>query len=141
MKMRKQFPVLAAAAFALSIVAGGCAKEKSPPQPQPARKAIAGTGKNAAQKPHVKLFTGRIEALDAAAGTLTLKGPKGERRFQAHEKVREQLDGLKIGEKVIVKHVDEIALSILKPRTSRNALDRREKEGAVKEVAPVPQAE
>ena len=139
--MRKLFPVLAAAAFALSIVAGGCAKEKSPPQPQPAKKAIAGTEKKAAPKPHVKLFTGTIEALDAAAGTLTLKGPKGEMRFQVHEKVKEQLDGLKIGDKVIVKHVDEIALSIVKPRTSKNAQDRKEKEGAVKEVGPVPQAE
>ena len=139
--MRKLFPVLAAAAFALSIVAGGCAKEKSPPQPQPARKAIAGTEKNAAPKPHVKFFTGKIETLDAAAGTLTLKGPKGARRFQVHEKVKEQLDGLKIGDKVILKHVDEIALSIVKPRTSRNALDRKEKEDAVNEVGPVPQAE
>ena len=139
--MRKLFPVLAAAAFALSIVAGGCGKEKSPPQPQPARKAIAGTEKNAAPKPHVKLFTGTIEALDAAAGTLTLKGPKGEMRFQVNEKVKEQLDGLKIGDKVIVKHVDEIALSIVKPRTSRNALNRKEKEDAVNEMGPVPQAE
>ena len=79
--------------------------------------------------------------MDAAAGTLTLKGPKGERRFQVHEKVKEQLDGLKIGDKVIVRHVDEIALSIVKPRTSRNSLDRMEKEGTVKEVAPGPQAE
>jgi len=55
--------------------------------------------------------------------------------------VKEQLDGLKIGDKIIVKHVDKIALSIVKPRTSRNALDRKEKEDAVKEVGPVPQAE
>ena len=79
--------------------------------------------------------------MDETTGTLTLKGPKGERRFQAHEKVKEQLDGLKIGDKIIVKHVDEIALSIVKPRTSRYALYRKEKEDAVKEVAPVPQAD
>ena len=126
--MRKRFPVLAAAAFALSIVAGGCAKEKSPPQPQPARKAIAGTEKNVAPKLHVKLFTGTIEALDAAAGTLTLKGPRGERRFQVREKVKEQLDGLEIGDKVIVKHMDEIALTIVKPRTSKCALAWKEEE-------------
>ena len=89
----------------------------------------------------MKFFTGTIETLDAAAGTLTLKGPKGERRFQVREKVKEQLDGLNIGEKVIVKHVDEIALSIVKPRTGSNALERKEKEGAVKEVGPVSQAE
>ena len=139
--MRKPFPLLAAAVFALSIVAGGCAKEKSPPQPQPARKAIAGTEKNRAPKPHVKLFTGTIEALDAAAGTMTLKGPKGERRFQVHEKVKEQLNDLNIGDKVIVKHAEDIALSIVKPGTNINAQTSKEKEGAVKEVGPVPQAE
>lgn len=120
--MRILLPVLAAAVFALSIGAGGCAKEKAPPQPQPARKAIAGTEKNAASKPQVKFFAGRVEAIDAAAGTLTLKGPKGEMRFQIHQEGKEQLDGLRIGEKVIVKHVDEIALSIVKPRTTGNAL-------------------
>ena len=139
--MRIPFPIIAAAAFALSIVAGGCAKEKSPPQPQPARKVIEGTERNAAPMPHVKLFTGTIETLDAAAGTLTLKGPKGERRFQVHGKVKEQLDGLIIGDKVIVKHVDEVVLSIVKPRTSRNALDGKVKEDALKELGPVPQTE
>ena len=139
--MRKLFPVLAAAVFALSIVAGGCAKEKSPPQPQPARKAIAGTEKKAAQKPRVKLFTGTIEVLDAAAGTLTLKGPRGERRFQVHEKVKEQLDDLNIGDKVIVKHAEDIALSIVKPGANINAQTSKEKEGAVNEVGPFHQAE
>ena len=143
--MRKLFPVLAAALFALSIVAGGCAKEKSPPQPQPARKAIAGTEKKAAPKPHVKLFTGTIEALDAAAGTLTLKGPRGERRFQIHEKVKEQLDGLIIGDKVIVKHTDEMALSVVKPGANINDQTsnqtNKEKEDSLKEAGPVPQAE
>jgi len=141
MKMKKLFPVLAAAVFALSIVAGGCAKEKSPPQPQPARKAIVEPEKNAAPKPHVKFFTGTIEALDAAAGTLTLKGPKGERRFQVHEKVKELLDGLNIGDKVIVKHTDEMAFSIVKPGANKNAQTSKEKEDAVKEVGPIPQAE
>jgi len=139
--MRKPFPVLAAAVFALSIVAGGCAKDQSPPQPQPAKKAIAGTGKNAAPKPHVKLFTGTIEVLDAAGGTLTLKGPRGERRFRLHEKVKEQLDGLEIGDKVIVKHTNEMALSIVKPGANINAQTSKEKEGAVKEIGPVPPAE
>ena len=120
--MRKLFPVLAAAAFALSIVAGGCAKDKSPPQPQPAKKEIAGTEKKAAPKPRAKLFTGTIEELDEEAGTLTLKGPKGEMRFQTREKVKEQLDGLEIGDKVIVKHDGKTALSIVRPRTSKCAL-------------------
>jgi hypothetical protein len=126
--MRKLSPVLAAAAFAFSIVAGGCAGEKSPPQPQPAKKEAAATTKKAVPKPRAKLFTGTIEDLDEAAGTLTLKGPKGEMRFQTSKKVKEQLDGLEIGDKVIVKHSDQIALSIVKPRTSKSAMAWKEKE-------------
>ena len=128
--MRKLIAALAAAALALSIVAGGCAKDKSPPQLQPAKKesAVTVTEKKAAPKPHAKLFTGTIEELDEAAGTLTLKGPKGEMSFQAHEKVKEQLDGLEIGDKVIVKHYDKIAITIVKPRTSKCALAWKENE-------------
>jgi hypothetical protein len=75
------------------------------------------------------LFTGTIEELDQAAGTLTLKGPKGgERSFQAREKTKDQLDGLEVGDKVIVKHVDNIVLSIVKPRTSKYALPWNENE-------------
>ena len=140
--MRILFPILAAAVFALSIVAGGCTKEKSPPQPQPAGKAIVGTEKKVAPKPRVKLFTGTIEALDPSAGTLTLKGPRGERRFLVREKVKEQLDGLEIGDKVIVKHTDEMALSIVKPGANINpqtgTQTGKEKEGAVKAVGSVP---
>jgi hypothetical protein len=120
----KLYPMLAAAAFALLIVAGGCAKEKSPPPPQLAKKEIAGTKKTAVPKPRVKLFTGTIEALDEEAGTLTLKGPKGTMCFHVHEKERKQFDDLDIGDKVIVKHVDKIALSIVRPRTSKSALAR-----------------
>lgn len=128
--MRKLIAALAAAALALSIVAGGCAKDKSPPQLQPAKKesAVTVTEKKAAPKPRAKLFTGTIEELDEAAGTLTLKGPKGEMSFQAHEKVKEQLDGLEIGDKVIVKHYDKIAITIVKPRTSKCALAWKENE-------------
>ena len=74
------------------------------------------------------MFTGTIEDLDEAAGTVTLKGPKGEMRFKTREKGKEQFDGLEIGDKVIVKHVDNIVLSIVKPRTSKLALELKEKE-------------
>ena len=128
--MRKLIAVIAAAAFALSIVAGGCAKDKSPPQLQPAKKeaAVTVTEKKAAPKPRAKLFTGTIEELDEAAGTLTLKGPKGEMSFQTHAKVKEQLDELEIGDKVIVKHYDKTAITIVKPRTSKCALAWKENE-------------
>jgi len=139
--MGRLLSVLAAAAFALSIVAGGCAKEKAPSPPEPAKKESAAVETKTAPKPHVKLFTGTIEVLDAAAGTLTLKGPRGERRFQVHGEVKEQLDGLEIGDKVIVKHTDEMALSIVKPGANKNVQTSEEKESPVKVLGSVPQAE
>ena len=138
--MRKLFSVLAAAAFALSVVAGGCAKEKAPSPPEPAKKESAAIETKTAPKPRMKLFTGTIEVLDAAAGTLTLKGPRGERRFQVHEEVKEQLDGLKIGDKVIVKHTGEMARSIVKPGANINVQTSEEKESPRNVVDSVPQA-
>ncbi|HET7318319.1 MAG TPA: hypothetical protein VFK23_04190 [Nitrospirota bacterium] len=120
--LNKRYFMLAAVTFALSLLAGGCAKEKSPPQPQPAKQEIARPEKKAVPKPRAKLFTGTIEALDEEAGTLTLKGPKGTMRFHAHGKGKKQLDDLDIGDKVIVKHIDMIPLSIVRPRTSKSVL-------------------
>ena len=126
--MRKRFLVFVAAVLSLSIVAGGCAKDTSSPQPQPAKSADAVPVKKAVPKPRAKLFTGTIEDLDEAAGTLTLKGPKGEMRFRARDKVKDRLDDLEIGDKVIVKHINETALSIVKPRTSNCVMAWKEKE-------------
>jgi len=52
--MRELFSVLAAAAFALSIVAGGCAKEKAPSPPEPAKKERAAIETKTAPKPHMR---------------------------------------------------------------------------------------
>lgn len=116
--------MLAAVALALWIVAAGCTKEKSSPQPKLAKKEIEGTNQKAVPIPRVKLFTGRIEALDEEAGTLILKGPKGAMRFLANEKVKKHFEDLNIGDKVIVKHADNIALSIVRPRTGKSTLTR-----------------
>jgi hypothetical protein len=133
MKMRNLFSLLAAAAFDISIVAGGCAKEHAPsPSEQPAENESAAVGTKTAPKARVKLFTGTIAVLDAEAGALTLKGPRGERRFQVHEEVKEQLDGLKIGDKVIVKHTSEMAHSIVKPGAILKIQTRKEKESSEK---------
>ena len=120
----KLYAMLAAAALALLIVAGGCAKEKSPPKLQPSKQEIARPEKKAVPMLRAKLFRGTTEALAEEAGTLTLKGPKGTMRFHARGNGKKQLDDLDIGDKVIVKHVDMIPLSIVRPRTSKSVLAR-----------------
>ena len=134
--MRRLFQVITAGAFAFSIFAAGCTNETLPPQPQPPKKETAVTEKKGAQKPRVKLFTGTIVAVAETAGTLTLKGSKREMDFQVRNEVKKQLDGLKIGDKLIVKHVDEIALSIVKLRTSNSALALEEKKVSCREIDP-----
>ena len=126
--MRKLFSVLAAAVFALSIIAGGCAKEKAPSQPEPANKEAAGTEKKVAPKVRLKWFTGRIETLDTTTGTLTLRGPKGAMDFKADGSAKKDLEDMKIGDKVIVKHTGEIAHSIVNLSADNNTQVRREKE-------------
>ncbi len=125
--MRKLVPVITATVFALAILAAGCANKKSPPPRQPSKEVPAVAAKKAAPKPRVTVFTGTIMAVDKSAGTLTLKGRKSEMEFQVGEKAKKQLDGLRLGDKLIVKHVDETALSIVKLRTSDNALAFKEK--------------
>jgi len=141
MVMRKLLSVLAAAMFALSIVAGGCAKEKAPPPSEPAKKESAAIETKTVPKAGAKLFTGTIESLDAAAGTLTLKGPKGTMAFKADGRAKKDLVGVKIGDKVIVKHSGETALSIVKPGAKINVQTGKEKESPVKVVSSAPQAE
>ena len=119
--MRKPITVLAAVAFSLALAAGGCAREKPPTPPRPAKKEVAKPGKKPVANPRVKLFAGTIEELDVAAGTLTLAGPKETMDFRAGGKLKKRLAELQIGDKVIVKYVDETALSIVKPRTSKSA--------------------
>jgi len=136
--MKKRFPVIAAMAFALSIFSAGCTGEKSPPKPQPPKKETVVPEKKDAPKSSVKLFIGTIVALDETSGTLTLKGPKGAMDFQAREKVKKQLEGLKIGDKVIVKHIDEIALAIVKRRTSDSPPPLEEKKAPSGEIDPSP---
>jgi hypothetical protein len=141
MKMRKLFSVFAAAAFALSVVAGGCSKGKEPPPSEPAKKESVPIETKTAPKAGAKLFTGTIEALDAAAGTLTLKGPKGAMDFKADGRAKKDLDGMKIGDKVIVKHNGEMALSIVKPGAKKIVKTSKEKESLVKVVGSAPSAE
>jgi len=118
--MRNPFSMLAAAAFALSIVAVGCAKEQAPPPSEPAKKESAAPVTKAAPKTGAKLFTGTIEALDAAAGTLTLVGPKGSMDFKVEGSAKKHLDSMKIGDKVIVKHTGGMAISVVKPGANKN---------------------
>jgi hypothetical protein len=138
MMKRKSFPMLAAAAIALSIAAGGCAKEQAPASPEPQRKADAGKERKSVAKTGVKLFSGTIETLDTGRGTLTLKGPKGVMKFKTDASAKKDLAGLEIGDKVIVKHTGGMAHSVVKPGGQHPHGDEKEKGELRKEQEPAP---
>ncbi len=119
--MKRLFPAIVAGMLALAVLGAGCGDAKLPARAQPPKNANAAEKRRVAPKPRVQVFTGTIVAVDEATGSLTLKGSKSEMDFHVHRKARKQLEGLRLGDKMLVKHVDQTALSIVKLRTSSSA--------------------
>ena len=105
--MKKIFTVVMAVAFAFSVAGLAVAAEKSAKTAKKATKAKA------------HLVTGTVEAVDAAAGTLTVKGKKGNVDLKAGEKVK--LDSFKVGDKVVVKYADGTASSVKAVKAAKAA--------------------
>lgn len=145
--MRKLFAVLVAVLFAVSVAGLAIAAEEkkaaapaaAPAKPaEPAKKAEPAKAapmaeKKAEKKAKPKFVTGTIEALDAAAGTLTVKGKKEPVSLKAGEKVK--LDGFKVGDKVTVKYSDGTALSVMKPK-AKKAAEKKAEPMAEKKAEP-----
>jgi hypothetical protein len=117
--MKKFFAVAMAVAFVFPVAGFAVAAEKAAaPAVAPAAEKAAPTAEKKAapmtekkaSKPMAHLLTGTIETLDAAAGTFSVKGRKGNVDLKAGEKVK--LGDFKIGDKVVVKHADGTASSV-----------------------------
>lgn len=140
--MKKIFAVVMAVAFVFTVAgfavaadkmaapAAAPAVEKAPAAAPAAEKAPA--AKKAA-KAKAQQVTGTIEALDAAAGTFTVKGKKGNVDLKAGEKVK--LGGFKVGEKVVVKYADGTA-SYVKAVKAKKAKKAEMKPMGEKKAAP-----
>jgi len=117
--MKKIFSIVMAVAFVFSVAglavaaekmaapAAAPAAEKAPAMAPAAEKAPAA---KKASKPKSQQVTGTIEALDAATGTFTVKGKKGNVDLKAGEKVK--LGDFKVGDKVVVKYAEGAASSM-----------------------------
>ena len=95
----------AAPAAAPAATKAAPAAQKAPATAPAAEKKAAPAAEKKAARPKAQLFTGTVEAVDAAAGTLTVKGKKGNVQLKAGGKV--VLGDLKVGDKVVVKHADD----------------------------------
>jgi hypothetical protein len=135
--MKKLFSMFLAVAFALSLAGMAVAADDAAKPVKAAEKSATAAEKSAtaaeksateakksattaekASKAKSHYVTGTIEALDAAAGTFTVKGKKGNVDLKAGEKVK--LGDFKVGDKVVVKYADGTAKSV-KAAKSRKA--------------------
>jgi hypothetical protein len=107
--MKRTLIVFLAVALALSLGGFAVAADHAAGSAKTERSGKA-AAKKIDTKPKARQFTGTIESVDAAAGTLTVLRKKGKVKLKAGEKVR--LQELMAGERVIVKHADGTALHV-----------------------------
>ena len=138
--MKKIFTVVMAVAFAFSVAGFAVAAEKkAAPAAAPAAEKAPMAEKAPVAKKAVKAkvhqVTGTVEALDAAAGTFTMKGKKGNMDLKAGENVK--LDSIKVGEKVVVKYADGTASSVkaVKAHKAKKAAPKAEAKPMAEKVA------
>lgn len=139
---RKLMSLLVALTFVLSLVPVVQAQSKSEPakpaeaatpaepmKADPAKKSEPAK-KAQAKKEKSHQLTGIVEAVDDAAGTLTVKGRQTSVSLKASDKV--DLSQIKVGEKVLVQYRGDTAYS-LKKVAAKKATPRKT---AKKEKAP-----
>ncbi|HEX7524104.1 MAG TPA: hypothetical protein VF357_07875 [Candidatus Deferrimicrobium sp.] len=126
--MKKIFTVVMAVAFAFSV-AGFAVAADNAAKPAKAAEKSATSAEKSTKKAKGQTVTGTIEALDAAAGTFTVKGKKENVDLKAGEKVK--LDSFKVGDKVVVKYADGNASSV-KAAKAAKAAKKAEPKGEAK---------
>ena len=148
--MKRIFAVVMAVAFVFSV-AGFAVAADNAVKPMKAEKSAASAEKSAvsaeksataadksatdakksAKKAKSQQVTGTVEAVDAAAGTFTVKGKKGNVDLKAGEKVK--LGDFKVGDKVVVKYADGSASSVKAVKAAK-AAKKAEPKGEAKPV-------
>ncbi len=113
--------------------AGPAKKVEHAKKSQPA----AAQGARKASRKHQ--ITGTVEELNAAGGTLTVKGRKESVRLTAGEKVK--LEGIGIGDKVLVKYSGDTALSVTKVKGKKAAAKKAPARKAALKETPAKMAE
>lgn len=118
--MKKIYCVLMAVAFAFSVAGFAIAVEapapkptQAPPEAQPPQAPAAEHGIPVASK-----VTGTIEAIDAAAGTFSVKAKKSTVDLKAGNKVK--LGNFKVGDKVSVRYLGDTASSVKHVRSTKS---------------------
>ena len=119
--MKKLFSAFVAMTFALSLTAvapeeteakfaGKAMEAASAKSAESTRLAVPAKKRVARKGPKGRQITGIVTAIDADAGTLTVRGRKGTVGLKAGAKVK--LGAVKEGDQVLVKYAGDTALSV-----------------------------
>jgi NAD-dependent DNA ligase len=111
--MNKLLALMMAGCFALTVAGAAVAEEPKAPAAAPAAKE-APAKKAAGKVSKVRVITGAVESVDAAAGTLAVKGRKETVTLKAAEGVK--LDEIKVGDKVTVTFRGDALSKVVKAK-------------------------
>lgn len=149
--MRKLFHCLSVLLFLANSTAAVRAAESAPPksavpesekkaaEKKPAEKKAKTASATKATKP--QRLKGEITAMDAKAGTVSVKGTSGEKSFTTQDAAKDTLEIVKVGEHVRVTYSEKDGKSVatsmkrMKPKTASSGA--KEKKPA---KAPTPPA-
>lgn len=137
-EMKNTLAIALAVAFAFQVAGFSVAAEKAAPAAAPAAEKAPVAEKppvaEKAVKPKARLVSGTVEAIDAAAGTFTVKGRKGNVILKAGEKVK--LGDVEVGDKVVVKYADGTASSVKAVKAHKAPATSEKPADAAKKAAP-----
>jgi hypothetical protein len=110
--MKRLFSAFVVLTFSLSLAAVALAETMAGPAKPAGQAHAASHARAAGKKPDTHQITGTVSAIDADAGTLTVKGRGRSVSLKAGEKV--VLGGINAGDRVVVKYKGDTARKIKK---------------------------
>ena len=143
--MKKRFHCVLVLLFLVSSTQAVLAGESVPTKnavPESEKKAAEKKAKrtSATQATKPQKLTGEITAMDAKAGTVSVKGASGEKSFMTQDAAKDTLEIVKVGERVRVTYSEKDGKSVatsmkrMKPKTASSGAQEKKPS-----KAPTPQ--
>jgi hypothetical protein len=102
--------------------------EKTPTSGGAALSSPSGRPSTAKKAPKQLNYRGKISALDARAGTLSVSGSAGEKRFMVQDAAKDAVERLAVGDNVRISYTEKngklTAISIRRTKASRAKTQR-----------------
>ena len=112
----------------VSLCHAGTTAERTPMSGGAAPSSPSGRPSSAKKPPNQLNYRGKISALDARAGTLSVSGSAGEKRFMVQDAAKDAVERLAVGDNVRISYTEKsgklTAASIRRTKASRAKTQR-----------------